>query len=193
MSETKVEDHSKPPTATREQMHQRQDFSCPWQEALLSHSPVSSTTTLYTGSQARFFFLGTLDNEMNTLVHWKWLYYQAHPVTVLGVCVCPCACMCACRCICTCVIYMWKPEVNLRWHSLCYWDRVTLTWSLPSRPGRLASKHQESACPWLTIIKTSVLPCPAFLIWVLESELMSSWMYISTQWTDLFPQLESAQ
>lgn len=153
--------------------------------ALLSHFPVCSTTTLYTGSRARLFCLGTLENKLNVLAHWKWLYNWAHPVTVLGVCVCPYACMRACKCMYTCGMGMWKPEVNLKYHSLCYWDRVTLTWSLLSRLGWLASKHQESTYPRLAIIETSVLPCPAF-VWALESELMPSRLHTSIWWADLF-------
>lgn len=157
--------------------------------ALLSHFPADSTTTLYTGSQARLFFLGTLENKLNVLTHWKWLSYQAHPVIVLGVCVSMCLYVCM-----QMYGYMWDVHVDARsqpqeslfkCHSLCSWEKVTLTWSLISRLGWLASKHQESTYTWLAIIEASVLPCSAF-VWTLESELMSSWLHTSIWWANLF-------
>lgn len=158
--------------------------------ALLSHFPVYRTTTLYTGSRARLFFLGTLENKLNVLAHWKWLYYQAHPITLLDVCVCMCLYVCMQMYVYMCDVHVEassQPQESLfKCHSLCSWERVPLTWSLLSRLGWLASKPQESTYPRLAIIETSVLPCPAF-VWALEYELMSSWLHKSIWWADLFP------
>lgn len=149
------------PQLCRSRLTKQYDFSCPWQEALLSHPfppscpPISSATTLYIRRQARLFFLGTFENKLKVCVHVPVYVYE-------DVCV-----------------YVWyacgsqksTSGVTLQMPICCYWDRVTLTWSVPNRLGWLASKHQKSACSWLTIIKTSILPCLLFLygFWNLNS------------------------
>lgn len=132
--------------------------------ALLSHFPVYRTNTLYTGSRARLFFLATLENKLNVLAHWKWLYYQAHPITLLDVCVCMCLYVCMQMYVYMCDMHVEarsQPQESLfKCHSLWSWERVPLTWSLLSRLGWLASKPQNLPIPtrhnW---DKCTTMPC----------------------------------
>ena len=88
-------------------------------------------------------------------------------VIMTRVCVCVCVCVCSCIYVIVCTKATGQPLVSLGNHLPCFWDSLSLAWSLPSREsscvcfprlGIISAQH----CIWLSNMDSGGLnlnPC----------------------------------